>query len=201
VGTVFHIRLEDQAVDQVYTVRYDSSTEKYVTVEDVLSRRLYVSGNIIRIDFPNEKKYGQIKIRKTIDGIDPTKGAPAFMFRVTQTKDENGNTVRNGPQYTRAISYSRTDDEFTGEVVLSGPPMGSYIVEELSVLNYTAADVNVEGDEHPVISSNFNVTVTLDSDDMVTVAFINHLEEDPPVNNTAFADNRISYADSQNDGN
>ena len=201
VETVFHIRSEDNTVDQVYTVRYNSSTKKYVTVEDVLSSRLYVSGNIIRIDFPNEKEYGQIKIRKTIDGIDPTKSAPAFMFRVTQTKDENGNTVRNGPQYTRAISYSRTDEEFTREVVLSGLPLGSYIVEELSVLNYTVADVNVEGDEHPVISSNFNVTVTLDSDDMVTVAFTNHLEEDPPVNNTAFADNRISYADSQSGGN
>ena len=82
--------------------------------------------------------------------------------------------------------------------MLSDLPIGTYMVEELSSLNYTPSGVTVEGDSHPIISSNVNATVSLTTEDPVSVAFTNDLIEDGPPGYTAFADNKIRYPDSQN---
>lgn len=197
-SVVIHIRLADNAIDRLYTVRYDINSEKYITVKDVLDEWLNESEDYVRVDFPNKKISGNLIIRKTIDGIDASKGYPTFMFRVKQTKDENGNTIRSGPEYIRTISFDSSDIEPTKEIMLSDLPIGTYMVEELSSLNYTPSGVTVEGDSHPIISSNVNATVSLTTEDPVSVAFTNDLIEDGPPGYTAFADNKIRYPDSQN---
>jgi fibro-slime domain-containing protein len=197
-SVVVHLRTGDNMVDQIYTVKYDSESGRYVTVRDVTDQWLAENGNIARVDIPNEKLTGSLKIRKTIDRVIAARGCPTFMFRVTQTKDENGNTIRSGPEYIRAISFELNDSR-TKEVLLSGLPIGTYRIEELSALNYEASELTVEGDSRPVISSNTSASVTLASADPVTVAFNNHFKGTTPVSDTAFADNRISYTASQDD--
>lgn len=197
ISTVFHIRQENGAIDQLYTVRYDSESGKYVTVDDVLSEWLQTNDDSVRISIPNEKAKGSIKIRKTIDRIVYSRGFPAFMFKVTRIKDEHGNSIRSGPEYVGTISYDSSDSDYTKETLLSDLPMGTYLVEELDSLNYTASGLTVEGDRQPVISSNTKASVTISSQDTVTVAFDNRFEGVVPVSDTAFADNKITYPVSQ----
>ena len=197
LSTVFHIRPENGAIDQLYTVRYDSESGKYVTVDDALSEWLQTNDDSVRISIPNEKAKGSIKIRKTIDRIVYSRGFPAFMFKVTRIKDEHGNSIRSGPEYVGTISYDSSDSDYTKETLLSDLPMGTYLVEELDSLNYTASGLTVEGDRHPVISSNTKASVTISSQDTVTVAFDNRFEGVVPVSDTAFADNKITYPASQ----
>ncbi len=191
-STVIHIKMEDRSVDRLYTVRYDSGTGTYVTVKDVLSQQLYADGQVIRVDFPNEKITGNLILRKTIDGIDASKGYPTFTFKITQTKDENGNALTHTNEYIRTISFDSTDTDPTKEITVSGLPIGTYIVQELSTLNYTLSGLTVEGDSHAIITDT-NAAVSLVSEDLVTVAFSNRLNEETPPGYVAFADNKISY--------
>ena len=189
---MIHIKMEDLSVDKLYTVRYDSETGEYVTVKNVLSQRLYDDGRIVRVDFPNEKITGNLILRKTIDGIDASKGYPTFTFKITQTKDENGNALTHTNEYIRTISFDSTDTDPTKEITVSGLPIGTYIVQELSTLNYTMSGLTVEGDSHAIITDT-NAAVSLASEDPVTVAFSNRLNEETPPGYVAFADNKISY--------
>ncbi len=197
---VMHIRLSDSAVDQLYTVYYDSDTASYRQGEDKLSEWVLCEANSTRISLPNTLMSANLVIRKTIDGIDATKGYPAFLFRVTQIKDGKGNAVPDGPEFVRMIPFSAEDTSPDKEVSLSGLPSGTYRVEELSSHWYTPAALTVSGDDHAVIISPSAATVALLSPDPVTVSFRNEMNPDSGSGDTAYAENRIRYAGSGGSG-
>ncbi|MBR2284318.1 MAG: fibro-slime domain-containing protein [Ruminococcus sp.] len=200
-SVVMHIRLSDNTVDNLYKVRYNSDTQVYETVEtdEVLTEEWLMpgSGNVT-VNIPDERITGTLIIRKTIDTIDDTRGTPAFMFRVTRTKDENGNAV-SGTEYMSCITFSASDSSLTKETVLSGLPIGTYKIEELSTMGYTAAGLTVEGDDRAIIVSKTTAAVELSSTDAVTAAYVNELKDSDKRSYTAFADNSISYTPQDNE--
>ncbi|MBQ8133193.1 MAG: signal peptidase I [Clostridia bacterium] len=116
------------------------------------------------------------------------------MFRVTQTKDENGNAITSGTEYVHCISFTSEDTEASKQVTLNHLPIETYKVEELSALHYTADSLKVEGDERAIISiDKTTATVAISSDATVTVAYHNKLKDDTIPIYTAFVDNKISY--------
>lgn len=174
-----------------YTVTYNSSYNRY----DLYAPPDQTSATTT-ISIPNEKAYADLIIEKTIDGLDASKGYPTFMFKVTQTKDENGNSITSGTEYIRYISYDTTDTEPLKNAILEDLPIGTYKVEELSALNYTAVGLTVSGDDHAIINSDhMTAIVTLSSAGAVTVTYENHLGK-RELYHTAFADNKISYSSS-----
>ena len=193
---VMHIN-DDNAVDELYSVRYDSGTGIYEKCDDLLEIWVRKEEGSTTVNFPNRKISGKLVIRKTIDSIDPSKGYPTFMFKVTQTKDENGNAVTSGTEYIRCISFASSDIETSKEITLNDLPIGVYKVEELSALNYTAAGLTVDGDVRAIISGKTTASITLLSDATVTVSYRNELKDDDVPRNTAFADNKISYTAAQ----
>lgn len=191
---VMHIRLADNAVDQLYTVEYDSETGTYQRGADRLGEWASEADGSTTVSLPNSPVTANLIIRKTIDGIDATKGYPAFLFRAVQRKDGDGNTVSDGPEFIRMITFDASDTAPDKEVQISGLPVGTYLVEELGTRWYTPAGVTVSGDDSAVIGSPSAASVTMRSPEPVTVSFRNEMQPDSGSGYTAYAENRIRYA-------
>ncbi|MBQ8921969.1 MAG: hypothetical protein IJ060_07390 [Oscillospiraceae bacterium] len=197
---VFHLTLADGAIDRLYAVQYDSENARYNAIGDLPESWIYSDEYGYTLSIPNERILSSITIEKTVDRIDRSNGTPVFMFRITQTKDENGNAVENGATYTRCIAFERGDTGLTKTVIAENLPIGSYMVEELSALHYAPAGLTVTGDSHAIISSYQSATVALHTADGVTVSYQNSLDETEPPGFTAYADNRVQYAGSGGTG-
>ena len=176
-------------VDGLFTVNYNGS--QYTKYQDIPFSQPTGSSQTISIE--NKRAYADLYIEKTITGLDASKGYPTFMFKVTQTKDANGDPIANGQEYIRCISYSAGDVDATKDVTLEDLPIGTYRVEELSSLNYQAIGLSVSGDDHAITSGDhLKAIVTLSSSGAVTVSYKNELG-DRELYHTAYADNIIDY--------